>query len=78
MPDFFGNFSKIPPPQGAKRPGGAAEGGDRGIFEKFLKRLGPRGPGEAGGPGRGILGDAILNRIILNFGGPLFYGDLNS
>ena len=29
--DFFETGSRNPPPQGAKRPGGAAEGGARGI-----------------------------------------------
>ena len=32
---FSGNLLKIPPPRGAKRPGGAAEGGARGYFQRI-------------------------------------------
>ena len=32
---FSGISLKMPPPRGAKRPGGAAEGGARGIFSEI-------------------------------------------
>ena len=38
---FFWNFPKTPPPQGAKRPGGAAEGGAGGILENISKKSAP-------------------------------------
>ena len=39
--DFLKIFLKNPPPQGAKRPGGAAEGGARGIFGTVSKKSAP-------------------------------------
>ena len=39
--DFFDPGLRNPPPQGAKRPGGAAEGGARGIFETVSKKSAP-------------------------------------
>ncbi len=39
--EFLETGSRNPPPQGAKRPGGAAEGGARGIFETVSKKSAP-------------------------------------
>ena len=49
-----------PPQKGSEclsePPWGAAEGGARWIFGKFLKKSSPGGPGEAGGPEKGFWG----------------------
>ena len=85
---MFKIFLTNPAPQGAKRPGGAAEGGARGIFEPVSKKSAPgdlgRGIFEPGskksapGTGQGIFetgyGDTIFEQGHFEVLGHIFYG----
>ena len=65
IPTLSGNPLKIPPPRGAKRPRGAAEGGARGIFKEVLWKIAGEGGCEGNSltPGPGVAADKIPARM---------------